>query len=265
MASSFLVNPAQENSASGLDPNRSDMRAWTLRRLSEVTFFASAQEYVRSLPPEQFMESIFQATQRAITVSSLALVHQYRPEVQVFNDLLVQYRPRRFAEISKVVPDNMVVIHDQPINVEGSYDLPLQPDPLWVIDYLSKCHPRKTYSDDFSLYENDLKVPYYLLCCLDGSETLLLQRKESRYVTVLPNAQNRLEIPELELEIALHEGWTRYWFRGELLLLPEEMLRKFKESERRADEARSRADQLRESRLALEQELERLRTERKEK
>ena len=64
-----------------------------------------------SLPPEHFMEATPQATQRKITLESLDLVHARRPDVQVFNELLVQYPLPRRKKPGQVVPDNMVVIH----------------------------------------------------------------------------------------------------------------------------------------------------------
>jgi hypothetical protein len=50
-----------------------------------------AEEYLRSLPPEHFMESTPQSTQRKITVESLDLVQADRADVHVFSELLVQY------------------------------------------------------------------------------------------------------------------------------------------------------------------------------
>src|SRR5437660_7734769 len=97
------------------------------RALIEVSYAAAAQDYLQSLPPEHFMEATAQATQRKITLESLDLVHARRPEVQVFNELLVQYRRPRKRKIQKVVPDNMVVVWNEPIEANGSYDLPLQP------------------------------------------------------------------------------------------------------------------------------------------
>jgi hypothetical protein len=64
-------------------------------RLIEVRYEAAAQDYLRSLPPEQFMESIGQSTQREITVESLDLVHAQRPDFHIFSELLVQWERRR--------------------------------------------------------------------------------------------------------------------------------------------------------------------------
>src|SRR5262249_30499146 len=50
----------------------------------------AALKYSRSLPLEHFMEALPQSTQREITLESLALLRARRPEVQVFNELLVQ-------------------------------------------------------------------------------------------------------------------------------------------------------------------------------
>src|SRR5438552_6972328 len=107
------------------------------RAIIAVDYAEAAQAYLRSLPPEHFMEGTAQATQRKITLESLDLVHAHRPEVQVFNELLVQYPLRRRKRPGQVVPDNMVVLHPEPIEAQGSYDLPLQPArPFWMLEYL---------------------------------------------------------------------------------------------------------------------------------
>ena len=67
------------------------MRAEVPRAILEVHYEAAAEEYLRKLKPENHMEATPQATQREITLASLALVHERRPEVQFFNELLVQY------------------------------------------------------------------------------------------------------------------------------------------------------------------------------
>ena len=67
------------------------------------------------------------ARQRKITLESLDLVHARRPDVQIFNELLVQYPRRGQRKLGQVVPDNMVVVWKEPIEANGSYDLPLQP------------------------------------------------------------------------------------------------------------------------------------------
>lgn len=61
------------------------------RAITEVVHAEAAQEYLRSLPPEHFMEATAQAAQRKITLESLNLVHAHRPDVQVSKELLVQY------------------------------------------------------------------------------------------------------------------------------------------------------------------------------
>ena len=136
----------------------------TPRILLGVQYYAAAEEYVRRLPFEQVMEAMSQAKQREITLGSLALVRAARPGVQVFNELLVQYPLPSRKKPGQVVPDNMVVIHPEPILAEGSYDMPLQPiGPLWVLDYVSLQNRRKDYEGNMRKYEHELKVPYYLL------------------------------------------------------------------------------------------------------
>src|SRR5437667_11938343 len=97
------------------------------RALQEIAYEQEAQAYLHSLPPEHFMEATPQATQREITVESLALVKAHRPDVQYFNELLLQYPFGRQQEIRQVVPDNMVAVHPEPLQAIGSYDLPFQP------------------------------------------------------------------------------------------------------------------------------------------
>src|SRR5262245_4248750 len=60
--------------------------AWT-----EADYDRAAEDYVRRLPLEHYMEALPQSTQRRITVESLDLLHSRRPEVQVFNEPLIQY------------------------------------------------------------------------------------------------------------------------------------------------------------------------------
>src|SRR3954462_13616798 len=95
------------------------------RRLLEVHYYSAAQDYLRKLPLSHFMEATPQATQRAISLACLALLRAMRPDVHVFNELLVQYPLKRRRKLGQVVPDNMVVIHPGPIQPEGSYDVPL--------------------------------------------------------------------------------------------------------------------------------------------
>jgi Uma2 family endonuclease len=212
-----------------------------------------AQEYLRSLRPEHFMESFGQSTQRKITVESLDLVQARRPEVQVFSEMLVQYAHGRAPKLHQVVPDNMVILHDTPITVEGSYVLSLQPAaPFWVLEYVSKNSERKDYDENLYKYENELKVPYYLLFHPDEQELTLFRLKKRKYVSVKPNKHGRLALSELEMELGLLGGWCRFWYRGELLPLPADLLRRAEDAEQRAEQEKQRAD-------AAERELELLR------
>jgi Uma2 family endonuclease len=220
-----------------------------LKRI-KVLYEWAEQRYLKSLPLEHFMESTTQATQRKITVESFDLVHVSRPDVQCFNELLVQYpRPTEDADKpGQVVPDNMVVIHPRLIVAEGSYMTPLQPvGPFLVLEYVSKASVRKDEEVSYEKYEKELKVPYYLLFYPDADEFTLFRLGEKGYSSVHPNANGRCAIPELELEVALLGGWMRYWFRGELLPLPGDLLK-----ERDAERAR---------RLAAEAEVAKLREE----
>jgi Uma2 family endonuclease len=237
------------------------------RSLLRIEYEESAEAYLRDLPLEHFMEATAQGHQRKITLESLDLVHARRPEVQIFNELLVQYPRRREPKIGKVVPDNMVVIWPEPIKASGSYDLPLQPvGPLWMLEYVSKYNKRKDYEDNMRKYERELKVPYYLLFYPDAGEMTLYQLRGRTYRSVPPNERGRHALGELDLEMALLDDWVRYWYKGELLPLPADLQRDLDETRRqlrrmtrRAEEQARRAEAEQQARLVAEEEVQRLR------
>jgi Uma2 family endonuclease len=214
------------------------------RQLIAVSYEEWAREYLRSLPPEHFMESIGQSTQRKITSESLDLVEARRPDVHVFSELLVQYPLPRQRRPGQVVPDNMVVISDQPITANSSYNLPLEPaGPFWVLEYVSKSNKRKDYKDNFAKYERDLRVPYYLIFHPDDQELTLYRHDGKKYVPVKSNKHGRFPIARLDIDVRILDGWVRFWHKGELLPLPADFERVLDEAKRRADEADRRADE----------------------
>src|SRR5690348_8926941 len=97
------------------------------RILLSLEYDRYAREYQSRLPLEHYMEATGQSVQREITLESLAVLRARRPDVQVFNELLVQYPFAREKRPHQVVPDNMVVLHDGPIKARGSFNLPEQP------------------------------------------------------------------------------------------------------------------------------------------
>jgi hypothetical protein len=167
--------------------------------------------------------------------------------------LLVQYPVRGQRKPGQVVPDNMVVLTTEPTRAVSSYNVPLEPaPPFWVLEYVSKGNPRKDYEDSFRKYERDLKVPYYLLFYPDTQDVTLYRHNKRRYVSVKPNGQGRHPIPELGLEVALLDGWVRFWHKGELLPLPADL-------QRDLDAARRQVHDLRQQLAAAERELAELR------
>lgn len=220
------------------------MSTATPRTLLEITYEDYAQQYLRRLPPEHFMEATAQATQRKITLESFDLIHAQRSDIQIFNELLVQYPVPGQRKPRQVVPDNMVVVHDQPIQAQTSFNLPLQPvGPFWMLEYVSTYSKRKDYEDNFDRYEQELKVPYYLTFYPDIQELTLYRHGGERYATVLPNGAGRYPVPELEVEVGLQDGWVRFWFRGQLLPLPAELLQEVTEVRRQLVLQQQRADQ----------------------
>lgn len=215
------------------------------------------------------MEATPQATQRKITLESMDLVHAQRPEVQVFNELLVQYYHGKPPRIRQVVPDNMVIVHEKEIRALSSFNLPLQTaQPFWMLEYVSKESRRKDYEESYDKYEKELKTPYYLVYYPDDLELTLYRHNRRRYVAVKPNEHGRFALSELEIEVALVGEWVRYWFRGELLPLPADLLRDLEHTRRllgherqRADEAVRLLEQERDKSASMAQELARLRAQ----
>lgn len=227
-------------------------------------FVRSADEYCRWLwkhHPEHFMESTDHAQQRLIFVSAFDVVRAENPLVHPYNELLIQWRRKTNGrEIRKVVPDNMVVLSRRKPDPKGSYDLPFQPaPPFWVLEYVSKQSGRKDDEFSFDKYEQELEVPYYLVYYHDAQEMSLYRHDGRRYVSVKPNARGRCAIPEIEVEAALLDDWTRFWHRGELLPLPCEMHRTLRVLGERAEKETLRADDATRRADALQAELDRLR------
>jgi Uma2 family endonuclease len=241
------------------------------RPLTAQEYEKLAWAYYKTLPMEHFMESTDQATQRKIALESLDLVNARRPEVQIYSELLVQYRVGK--QLRRVVPDNMVVLNATRVQTKSSYNLELEGvGPLWVLEWVSYRSKGKDYGEAFRKYERDLKVPYCLMYYPEKRDLRMHHHDGKRYQRLSPNVEGRMAIPELELEIGMLEGWVRCWFRGELLPLPadlqaaNEALRKQANRQRRraavekrrAEEEKRRADKEKQKRLAAEEELARL-------
>lgn len=218
-----------------------------------------ARWYVKQLPLEHFMESTAQSTQRKITLETFDVIAAARPEVQCFNELLIQYPAAGQKHPARVVPDNFVVLHPTPLGPLTSFPIATQPArPFFVLEYVSKHNPRKDYEDNLVRYEQSLRVPYYLVFYPDAEELTLFKLVEGKYQAVRPSAAGRVAVPELELEAALADGWVRFWFRGELVELPAELVRARNAAEQRAATAEARATAAEQRAAALEAELARL-------
>jgi Uma2 family endonuclease len=201
----------------------------------------AALEYLRSLPLQHFMEAKPQATQREITLESLALLRMRRPDVQVFNEMLVQYPFD--GGLGQVVPDNMVVVVKEPTRAEGSFNLPFEPaGPFFVLEYVLATNPRKDYEDSFRKYEKELRVPYCLLFYPHRQDLRVYQHGGRRYKLLKPNAAGRFTIPELDLEVGLLDGWVRFWYRGRLLELPAQLQQQLDAAKQQLDAAKQQLD-----------------------
>ncbi|WP_439629885.1 Uma2 family endonuclease [Gemmata sp.] len=223
---------------------------------------AEADRYLRSLRPEHIMEAMPQATQRKITLESFDVIRAMRPDVQCFNELLVQYPRGKRKRLGQVVPDNFVVVHSEAIESLTSYNLHTQPaSPVLVLEYVSKQSERKDYDENFEKYEEDLKVPYYLLFYPDNEEMTLFRLSEKGYSAVPPNPDGRHPVPELELEAGLLGGWVRFWFRRELVALPADLVHQLSATRDQLAAVKLERDTERQARLAAEAEIAKLREE----
>jgi Uma2 family endonuclease len=240
------------------------------KELLRIRYEEAAESYLKSLRLENIMEASAQGRQREITLESLALVRGKKPDIHVFNEMLVQYPlDQSGKKIGQVVPDNMVVLWDGPLKVSGSYSIPFQPArPFWTLEYVSKHNKRKDYEENLVKYEQKLQVPYYLVFYPDNEEMTLYKLTQGKYLSVKPNKQNRCPIRRLEMEIGLLGGWVRFWLRGDLLPLPADLQLRLEETEERlavaeirAEQEGKRAEQEKQARLAAEQENASLRQE----
>jgi hypothetical protein len=171
--------------------------------------------------------------QRDITRWSFEVIRGVRSDVQPFTNMLIQFPQAHAGEPGQVAPDNAVIVHSLHVRIGVSFDTPFQPvRPLIVMGYSPEGIGNKEGANR-AKYEQELKVPYYLLFYPDADEFTLFKLGETGYSAVHPNANGRCPIPELELEVGLHGKWMRYWFRGELLPLPGELLQE-RDAERAA-------------------------------
>ena len=226
----------------------------------------AATEAFRSQTLEEIMESTTQSTQRGITVAAFDMIRAVRSDIHCFSELMILYPKTEGVGLSRVVPDNMVVVYPGQFGEKRSFNVPREPvRPLLVMEYVSKGNPRKDYVANRERYERHVRVPYYYLFEPDkGRHTLYhMPTGKSRYAVAGPNPDGRVLVPELELEIGLIDGWARYWFRRALVPLSVEMAGRLRaaedatwraeESVRRAEESARRAeDTARSERVARE-------------
>jgi Uma2 family endonuclease len=183
----------------------------------------TAQEYLAALPMEHFMESTPQSRQREITFESFAILKTRIPSLQYFGELLMQYEDDD-GTLVQVVPDNMVILSDEPARARSSFPIRLEKaKPFWVLEYASANNKKKDYEQSFQKYEDVLQVPYCLIFDPETSDLRLWRYNGEGYVRMEPDAHGRFRIDELDLELGLLDGWLRYWHRGELLPLPAEL------------------------------------------
>jgi uncharacterized small protein (DUF1192 family)/Uma2 family endonuclease len=186
----------------------------------------AARDYCATLPLEHFMESTPRQAQRKITLAAFELIHAERPDVWCYNERLIQHpMSDNRRDVVRVVPDNLVVLHDRPIIATGSFTTTVEQAQLFMaLEYVSESNKRKDYVENMEWYEQ-VRMPYYLMFEPE-KKLILLHRwspKAGRLVSITANAAERFPIPKLELEVGLHDDWMRFWFRDKLLPMPAEL------------------------------------------
>src|SRR5262245_31456443 len=231
---------SEDNDARPTPPRRWTVLPANLADWTAADYDRAAAAYCASLPLEHFMEATPQGAQRAISLASLQLIESRRRDFHVFNELLVQYPINK--HLGQVVPDNMVVRSREKPEPLGSYNLPFEPaGPYWVLEYVSPSSKRKDYEDNFRKYERELQVPYYLVFYPEKQDLRLYRHTGVGYEPVGPNAAGRLPLRELRVEVALVDGWVRFWDHRELVPLPAELEREVNDLRDQLDKAREQA------------------------
>lgn len=185
-----------------------------------------------------------QARQRQITAWSLAVVAGVRPDIQTFTAVLIQYGPPGRDDPEQIVPDNFVVRAAKPIEARDHYDVPFQPArPFVVFEYPSTPLQRKRIGRRVGQYEHNLAVPYVVRFDPESGQLAVQHLIGSLLVPCDISAAGRAGIPELELELGVIDGVLRFWFRGELVPLPAEVLNH--QQEQAAEIARLRKELVR--------------------
>ncbi len=201
------------------------MSLMTHRPISAEEYARAAADYLANETVYDMSENTPSYLQRGITVSSLDVLRSsHRPEVQTYGELLVLFPTEDGPGL--VVPDNFVVLDPSPMRTLSSFIATETERPFWVLEYVSPASEHKDYEVSFEKYEQQLKTPYYLSFDPLKQDLRLLQHNGAKYESVEPNAEGRMAIRELDLEIGLLDGWVRYWHRGELLEIPKELTRR---------------------------------------
>jgi Uma2 family endonuclease len=212
-----------------------EQRQWT-----REDYERAAQEYYLTLPLEHFMEATPQFSQRLILADALGWIHRHRPQLHFFGELCVL----QFVEgqLVRVVPDLMVVLGDLEDQKRGSYAPELELPVFWALEIVSPSN-RGEYTEKRELYEQKLKVPYYLIYDPEAAplQLCLYRHDGTEYQIVRPNEHGRYPIQEIDLEIGLIDGWARLWFEGELVKTADEREEAF---ERQGEENREQQRQL---------------------
>ncbi|MDA1017068.1 MAG: hypothetical protein O3A00_21745 [Planctomycetota bacterium] len=200
------------------------MSSGTETLFTAAEYEAAALTYYESLPLEHFMEATDQSLQREIALSSFRVLRTRQSGVRLYNELLFQWVED--GEIQRLVPDNSLFLTDEADDVSRtSFNFELETGrPLVDMEWISDSDLRKDRPGGATFAKNErIKVPYYL-CFHRATQTFEVFEHNGTNYDLMPTEPNgRYRIPEIDLEIGLKERWVRFWHRGELLPLPDEL------------------------------------------
>lgn len=188
------------------------------KRLPLAEYERYASEFLANQTVEDMALSVAQSTQQFITASSLLGLRRRLPTFTIYTDLILIYDDGT-GKLRHVAPDNILSGGFDDDLRRKSWNLEHDLQAIAVFEYVSDSKPNKDYTKSLRIYES-LKIPHYLI--FDPRDPRRLKATMFRHTGEASeeeprNERSRWEIPERDLEVGLHEGWIRFWYRGELL------------------------------------------------
>ena len=185
---------------------------------SQLTFEdyeREARDCIKNLPAGYPVSHPKQAKQREITNAAFALMRVVHKDFHYFSRLRVNYS--RGDELRRIAPDNIISFGFASHTSGGNCAIGGNRCSLLAAFTYDCFSPPEESRQDFCVFEKELAVPYYVLFYPLHQSLRLYIHNGKNYDLASPNKKLKYEIPELNIELALHNGWLRIWFNNELL------------------------------------------------